>query len=279
VNPVKHLLRSVAQIPGLRHVLFNRAVRHRLQRWPGASAIYGRGWELLHPFDATYGTDTSGYVPSEDLPGSSVATTKLHVYGGSQPSIIREALTKLPDDKPFTFIDLGCGKGRPMLVATEFPFKRVIGLELSTALAEQARSNVAIYDRMVIPGCEMAIEVGDAAAFNFPAGHLCVFLYNPFGAEVMNRVVANLEHAIQTDARSVFVIYYNPVHGACWDASPVFSRYFAATLPYAAEEIGFGPDDADPVVIWQAGASPLSPRPGADAHIRVTREDYRCELV
>jgi SAM-dependent methyltransferase len=279
MNSVKRLIRSVAHAPGLRHLLFARAVQQRLQRVPGASLIYGRGWELLHPFDLQHGTETSGYVPPEELPGSVHGSTKLHVYGGSQPSIIRAALATLPALPSFTFIDLGCGKGRPLLVASEFPFRAAIGVELSAALAQSARRNLELYVRNVVPDCDLKVEVGDAAAFNFPAGDLCVFLYNPFGAEVMQRVVSNLEHILQNEARRVFVVYYNPVHGACWDASPFFSRYFAGTIPYAAEEIGFGPDEADPVVIWQAGRPLLAPRPGAESRIIVTTPDYRCALV
>ncbi len=74
------------------------------------------------------------------------------------------------------------------------------------------------------------------------------------------------------------MVYYNPVFGARFDASPKLSRYFAATIPYADEERGYGPDDADPVVIWQGGGD-LPPRPGADAKIDVTKSSMRTELL
>ena len=68
------------------------------------------------------------------------------------------------------------------------------------------------------------------------------------------------------------------MNGACFDGSPELQRYYARTLAYAPDERGFGPDDADPVVIWQGGSS-LPAKPGADAAIRVTNPGFRCELT
>ena len=94
----------------------------------------------------------------------------------------------------------------------------------------------------------------------------------------MKRVIAGLEKALEA-TRRIFVVYYNSIQAACFDARPAFTRYFAATLPYAVDELGFGPDDADPVVTWQAGLDPRPPHLRAEATIRVIREDNRCELV
>ena len=123
----------------------------------------------------------------------------------------------------------------------------------------------------------MRVETEDAGTFRFPAGNLLIFLYNPFGREVINLVLAAMETALAVEEnRSIFVIYYNPVYGECFDRSPKLSRYFASTLPYAAEERGFGPDDADPVVIWQSGSA--KPLDGADARIVTTKPDARVAL-
>jgi hypothetical protein len=94
---------------------------------------------------------------------------------------------------------------------------------------------------------------------------------------VVNKVIAQLESLFVLGPRRIFVIYYNPVHGHCFDASAHFRRYFAAALPYAGEELGFGPDKHDAVVIWQAGSN-LPAHPGADAAIRVTTPQVRAEL-
>jgi SAM-dependent methyltransferase len=271
------LIRAIGRLPGIRKVLYQPIVRATIQTWPGFQRLYGTGWDLLHPFDRFQGTDTSGFVASEDLPSSPFDSSRKHVYGGSQPSIIRSTLATLPSLESYTFVDLGCGKGRPLLVASEFPFRDLLGVELSPSLAADAKRNAAILQERYPARVPIRIEVGDASTFSFPSGNLVVFLYNPFGEEVITKVVAGIETALAAKNRNLFIVYYNPIYGACFDASRALTRYFAATLPYSEEERGFGPDAEDPVVIWQTGAA-ASPRPGADALIEITNPGTRAEL-
>src|SRR5215469_15049615 len=92
-------------------------IRYYESRW---------GRRRNHPFDQLHGVDTSGFVPGYLL-GSTV-----HVgYGGAQPAIIRKALTVIPEPQQCRFFDLGCGKGRPLLIATEFGFPAITGVEVS----------------------------------------------------------------------------------------------------------------------------------------------------
>ena len=214
-----------------------------------------------------HGTETSGFVPSDKLKLSPFGANQVSMYAGSQPSIVRAALRELPSLQDYTFIDLGCGKGRPILVAAEFPFKEAIGVEFDPDLAECGRRNAANYRQRFTEGCPLRVETADAAAFVFPPGDLVVFLYNPFGPELIQRVVDNIEKTLAGGPRQLFVVYYNPVHSHCFDASPRLKRCFAATFPYATDEIGFGPDDTDAVVIWQAGDT-YPVKPGADAEGR-----------
>ena len=275
---IRESLRKIGRLPVISSMLFHRGVRCQLQTLPGMRLIYGSGWELLHPFDVELGVDTSGYVPGASLTLGAFATSTNAVYGGSQPSIIREVLKSLPGLAGSIFIDLGAGKARPVLVAGEFPFKEIVGVELSTGLVEIGRNNLSVVARRFPSRPPSKILNEDAATFAFPPGDLVVFLYNPFGASVVQRVVANLEKALADGPRAIRVVYYNPVHGAGFDASPCFQRYLARTIPYATVERGFGPDDADPVVVWQAGASYPAEK-GADAKIVVVKPDYRVELV
>ena len=273
-------VQAMCRLPPLSLVLYRRGVRRNLQSLPGGHIIYGWGWDLLHPFDVLNGTDTSGSIPGEALPDSPFSGTKwhLHCYSGSQPSIVRAALGELPPLANFTFIDLGAGKGRPIMVASEFPFKEVIGVELSYPLVDLARKNLSTFRQRHSNCAPVRMKNGDAAVFPFPDGDLIIFLYNPFGEEVMKRVASNVETALKSVSRSIFVIYYNPVYGRAFDASPSLTRYYAGTISYAAEEKGFGPDEDDPVVIWQGGST-LLPKKGAGAEIRITNPGVRCELA
>jgi hypothetical protein len=136
---IRHALGAIGRLPGLVTVLNLPLVKRQLIHTPGR-LLYQSGWQRVHPFDRFYGTDTSGYVGMDQLPDG---TSSVHAmsYAGSQPSTVRAALRQLPSVEDYTFVDLGCGKGRALLVASEFPFNAIIGVELNPALATIAERN------------------------------------------------------------------------------------------------------------------------------------------
>ena len=78
--------------------------------------------EPTHPFDLLHGTDTGGYLSSADLHGVSLSSLYTTAYYGVAPSVLTHAIATLPlKYEDFTFVDLGCGKGRAVLVAAQFP--------------------------------------------------------------------------------------------------------------------------------------------------------------
>jgi SAM-dependent methyltransferase len=245
---------------------------------PGARALYGSEWDRTHPFDRIHGTDTSGFLGEELLTGHP-AEAHGSPYAGVQPSVLRSVLAALPPLEDCTFIDLGCGKGRPMLIATEFPFRDIVGVELSPLLVEVAEKNAAIMARRYPDRTPVRVEMGDATAYPMPAGNVLLFIYNSFDRELMLKVVANVERALAADdQRSIYVVYCNPAGGSCFDESPVLTRRYARTLPYSAEEQGFAPDNEDAVIVWQGGNAPL-PTERADAEIVIIKDRWRAGLI
>ncbi|HWN95838.1 MAG TPA: class I SAM-dependent methyltransferase, partial [Methylomirabilota bacterium] len=170
------------------------------------------------------------------------------------------------------------GKGRPMLVASEFPFRDIVGVELSPALAEVARRNAAAIATRFSSRTPIRVECGDATAYPMPAGDVVLFIYNSFDTELMLKVVKNVEAALAADPqRSIFVVFCNPVSGACFDASPMLTRRFAQTIRYAQEERDYAEDMEDAIIIWQGGNAP-PPTSRADAKIVIVKERWRAEL-
>lgn len=113
------------------------------------------------------------------------------------------------------------------------------------------------------------VEVTDASRFPLPLGDLVVFMYHPFRGELVAKVVVSVEGALRGGNYRLYVIYYNPVFGELVDASPVLRRRFAGMVPYAAEELGYGPETTDSVVIWP-GSCELSPDRPPRARIVLT---------
>lgn len=267
---------AIGRLPVVAAVLRRPSARRLIGWIPGAQAFYGSGWDRVHPFDLVHGTDTSGFVSAGELPADEAASAHAVCYAGSQPSLVRLALASLPPVDTCTFVDLGCGKGRALLVASEFPFRDILGVELSAPLARVACRNAALVARRFPQRTAICVAVDDASTFPLPAGDLVLFLYHPFGAELVAKVVEGIEAALAAGRRSIYVIYYNPVAGRCFDASKLLRRRFARTLPYGAEERGYGPDETDVVVIWQGGNAP--PATPAEAAIVLAPGGLRVSL-
>jgi hypothetical protein len=276
---LNRVVAAVGRLPVVSSLIRRPLAWRLLKNIPGAKLLYGSGWDAVHPFDRIHGTDTSGFVSADQLPAWEAARVHAVFYAGSQPSVLREALKALPPLETCTFVDLGCGKGRPLLVASEFPFRDILGVELSPGLAKIAERNAAIIAGRFPRRTPIHIAVGDASDFPLPSGDVVLFLYNPFGAELVAKVVQRVEAALGTELRSIYIVYYNPTAAHCFDASSLLTRRFARQIPYAAQELGYGPDESDPVIIWQGGAASL-PLEAANARLvtvtngsRVTLED------
>lgn len=159
---------------------------HRVNTTSGAV-----GWR-----ERLLGSFTSGYQPTD-------------------PPAFHEMLATLQqsadlDFGEFTFIDLGSGKGRTLLMASDYPFRRIVGVELLPALHRIAQQNLTQYKSDSQECFVLESICSDAASFNFPAGPLLIYLFNPFPESVLRRMLANLRHALDESPRAACLIYYNP---------------------------------------------------------------------
>lgn len=206
-----------------------------------------------HPFDKKYGITTSGFLPGSVLRlgyplGKSTADS---AYLGDQPSIIRRALEALSHHEDATFLDVGCGKGRALVVASEFPLRSIIGVEICPELANVAKKNAQVIARNFPRRTPISVVDGNALDYTLPEGNLIIFLYNPFGERMISRLLENIENAVLKNDNSIWVIYTNPVCGYVFDRSSALSRILSETIPYDRSELGFGPDSSEVVSIWQ----------------------------
>ena len=136
-------------------------------------------------------------------------------YQPIEPELFREILGSLVVDfSRFTFIDIGSGKGRALLLAAEYPFRRIVGIELLPELNQIARENIAKLSTSHWQGKSLeAIDAtcGNAVDFDFPCEPLMVFLFNPLPEAELITLVKNLDGSLRKDPRLVYVVYVNPV--------------------------------------------------------------------
>ena len=202
----------------------------RLLGKPGRNEIRNRPGAMIHPFDVQYGVETSGYLPGEQLPSGSPADLYNTAYYGIAPSALTQALWLLPPrvDRS-TFLDLGCGKGRALLVAAQFPFRQITGIELSPALCRIAARNTASDPRI-------SVRQGDATTLQFPRTPLLVYLYHPFLAAGLRRVLTNLERSFDEQPREIYLLRANPVYPKLVKRLRFLEPVWDYSFPLSAED-------------------------------------------
>jgi hypothetical protein len=168
-------------------------------------------------FDEQFGVDTIGKIQPERLALAGPNAEHARAYEPSRVDAFRDVIGQLPlDFAHMVFVDFGSGKGRIVLAASEFPFQRIVGVELSAKLHAAAQANCRNY-RNPERKCD-AIELLclDATAYVIPADPAVFFFYNPFDREVMARVADNICRSLREAPRPAFIVYFNPVDADVW---------------------------------------------------------------
>ena len=142
-------------------------------------------------------------------------------YQPTEPALFHAMMQSLKVDfAEFTFIDLGSGKGRTLLMASDYPFRRILGVELLPELDRIAQHNIQRYRS---PGQKcFVIEArsGDAREFEFPAEPTLLYLFNPFSEAGLRKLIARLDVSLRSLPRTVYVLYHNPVMEPVFRSSP-----------------------------------------------------------
>ncbi|HWA93798.1 MAG TPA: class I SAM-dependent methyltransferase [Terracidiphilus sp.] len=182
------------------------------RRLPGLSRETGF---TEHPFDKEFGVHTSGLIAGRHLKSGHKHDRHATAYFGVAPSVFHALIQRWQRTGPiapigeFTFIDIGAGMGRAMLLASELPFRSVLGIELNPVLLRTARKNLAHWRKSGRAVAPMRLRSGDAAAFRFPDGPCLAFLFNPFGAPVMKSFVRNIAATFANRPGQLDLLYVN----------------------------------------------------------------------
>jgi hypothetical protein len=187
--------------------------------------VYAMREEKREAFDERFGTDTCRHVTRETLLSTGDDVQQLWRYFATLEAPFRRLLRALPIDfADHTFIDLGSGKGKALLMASDLPWRRIVGVELAPALHEVAQRNVALYRSPAQRCTSFELWRGDAAKFVLPPGNLVVYLFQPFPADTMAAVMDNVKKSIGSGAR-VALAYMNPLFDTMIRASGIFELY------------------------------------------------------
>lgn len=200
----------------------------------------------VHPFDQLHGTDTSGLLPGRVIArGTGEKVEHLTAYYGIAPSILTSIVdiwlqrtSPLAPIERTVFLDVGAGKGRAMLVASQLPFLRVEGVELNADLARIAQTNI---DRWAEdPNAEalapLTLHHADATKHPLPPEPLLAFLFHPFELPILRRFLRHVERSLADHPRPLDLFYVNAEHGSLLDRHPAFTRVWMGLVPMSPDD-------------------------------------------
>lgn len=200
----------------------------------------------VHPFDKLYGTDTSGLLPGTRIAaGTGLAPEDLTAYYGVAPSILhgvidlwlRECAPQQAVERT-VFLDVGAGKGRAMLLASQYPFLRVEGVELNPELAAIAAQNISLWQtsentESLAP---IILHHGDATRHPLPEEPVFAYLFHPFEEKLLRRFVRHVHASVRRHARPFDLVYVNAEHDSLLDRNPGLKRLWAGRVPMSAAD-------------------------------------------
>jgi SAM-dependent methyltransferase len=193
---------------------------------------------VVHPFDRKFGTDTSGYLGPEDLVKGRANDAHNYGYSAIAPSVFRESCRRWRETlsavsgrvEAYSFVDVGAGKGRAVLLAAELPFRKAIGVELSEELSSIAQSNAARWSRVAKAKAKIRMVQGDATTFRWPRTPLLVYLYNPFACSLVAQMAASLANLAASGSGLVDLLYVNPTCADALSAQGSFAHLWTVRI-------------------------------------------------
>jgi SAM-dependent methyltransferase len=185
-----------------------------------------------HPFDVEFGVRTSGLVAGRHLKSGHPHDRHATAYYGVAPSVFHALVRRWRKSIPAgameetTFVDLGAGMGRAVLLASELRFEAVVGVELHPTLMRIARKNLGIWRAAGRERTTTRVVEGDAVEFALPEGPVLVFLFNPFGAPVLRRLLKSWRKRFAGRPGELDILYVNNEQEGVLESERGWTRLF-----------------------------------------------------
>jgi SAM-dependent methyltransferase len=163
-------------------------------------------------FDFKYGTNTMTRVYLHDLEIQSDNKSKGYKYVPTKARSFKQLMNKLDFPDNCVFVDFGSGKGRVLILASQFGFNKVIGIEFSPKLCAEARKNISIYKKKAGAAPNIQIIESDVVDYQINDNDNVFFLYNPFNRVIMDIVLTNIISSLRNRQRKIWLIYNHPIY-------------------------------------------------------------------
>jgi SAM-dependent methyltransferase len=159
-------------------------------------------------FDKKYSTDTTMRIDNKDLGISDPETRKLAtIYRTTPERFIRYLISQLSIDyREYDFVDIGCGKGRVLLIASNYPFRSISGVEVSPVIYVVAKKNLQIYKCVEQKCFTIQIHNQDAREFEPSIANTVFYFYEPFNAIVLAAVLTKISSKLRGQGKSIYIV-------------------------------------------------------------------------
>tara|TARA_B110000438_G_C15518548_1_gene523117 strand:- start:17 stop:688 length:672 start_codon:yes stop_codon:yes gene_type:complete len=177
-------------------------------------------------FDIKYGTDTMNFTNLSSLDIDSQNKNSGSDYIPSRARHIEQIFSLDIFNKNMNFTDIGSGKGRVLLIASQF-FNKIRGVEFSKDLCKTCSKNISIYDNLKNKNLSSRISVinKDITDYSIDKEENVFYLFNPFDSTILEVFVRNLSESLKVNPRVCWIIYYYPVHYDVILKSPFFKLF------------------------------------------------------
>jgi len=152
-----------------------------------------------------------------------------------QPTVVEEFTDimrhlAIVDMGTFTFIDMGSGKGRVLLMAAMYPFAQIIGVEVQPELDAIARRNIDCFHESGQQCQSIESICMDAREYDFPLTNIVLYLFNPFPDYVLREVLNRLVESASRSPREILVLYNAPYEKQEFERIPELRKYCETPL-------------------------------------------------
>lgn len=170
-----------------------------------------------------YGICTTGADELRGLGRSGTDISHATIYMPVSYPLLETALAQIPESRRH-FVDIGCGQGRALCVAVHFGFSKVTGIDFSPDFCAASVRNL-IRTAKQKDGFQYEVLLQDAAGWPVPDDADCLFFFNPFDAEIMEKVIARIRESLRRNPRKVQIIYVNPLYGYLFTGNGFSENY------------------------------------------------------
>jgi SAM-dependent methyltransferase len=122
-------------------------------------------------------------------------------------SDLRKLLDSIGVSRGDVFLDFGSGMGRALCVAARYPFRAVLGVEVSTELCAIAKQNVD-RARPKLLRADIRVINANALSYEIPAEASVIYFFNPFGRAILSTVLENIATSLRKAPRQIKILFY-----------------------------------------------------------------------